>query len=69
MANDSTAKISLLKKELLALIAIVENEKQRFDAIDYEKLSDDEAGETGDEHETIDGILSMLKASYADTFK
>jgi hypothetical protein len=69
MANDSTAKISLLKKELLALIAIVENEKQRFDAIDYEKLNDDEAGETGDEHETIDGILSMLKASYADTFK
>lgn len=69
MANDSTAKISLLKKEILALIAIVENEKQRFDAIDYEKLSDDEAGETGDEHETIDGILSMLKSSYADTFK
>lgn len=69
MANDSTAKVSLLKKELLALIAIVEKEKQRFDAIDYEKLNDDEAGETGDEHETIDGILSMLKASYADTFK
>lgn len=69
MENNSTAKISFLKKELVALIAIVESEKQRYDEIDYEKLSDDEAGETGDEHETIDGILSMLKASYEDTFK
>ncbi|WP_445767171.1 hypothetical protein [Rheinheimera sp.] len=68
MANNATAKVSLLKKELAALIAIVETEKQRYDAIDYDSLSDDEAGDTGDEHETIDGILVMLKASYADTF-
>lgn len=69
MANNATAKVSFLKKELLALIAVVEAEKQRYDAIDYDSLSDDEAGDTGDEHETIDGILSMLKASYADTFE
>ena len=69
MANNATAKVSFLKKELLALIAVVEAEKQRYDAIDYDSLSDDEAGDTGDEHETIDGILSMLKACYADTFE
>jgi hypothetical protein len=69
MANNATAKVSFLKKELLALIAVVEAEKQRYDAIDYDSLSDDEAGDMGDEHETIDGILSMLKASYADTFE
>lgn len=69
MANNATAKVSFLKKELLALLAVVEAEKQRYDAIDYGSLSDDEAGDTGDEHEAIDGILSMLKASYADTFE
>ena len=69
MENNATAKISLLKKELIVLIDIVESEKQRYDAIGYEALSDDEAGSTGDKHETIDGILSMLKASFNDTFK
>lgn len=69
MANNATAKVSLLKKELAALITIVEAEKQRYDAIDYDSLSDDEAGDTGDQHETVDGILAMLKASYADTFE
>ena len=69
MENNATAKISLLKKELAALIEIVESEKQRYDSIDYEMLSDDEAGDTGDQHETIDGILSMLKASFNDTFE
>ncbi|PUA30663.1 MAG: hypothetical protein B0W54_09400 [Cellvibrio sp. 79] len=69
MENNATAKISLLKKELVALIEIVESEKQRYDSIDYEMLSDDEAGDTGDQHETIDRILSMLKASFNDTFE
>ena len=69
METNSTAKVSLLKKELTSLIAIVEKEKSRYDAIDYEKLGDDEAGDIGDEHEIVDGILSMLKASHKDTFK
>ena len=69
MQSNATAKVSLLKKELAALITIVEAEKQRYDAIDYDSLSDDEAGDTGDQHETVDCILAMLKASYADTFE
>lgn len=69
MENSATAKVSFLKKEMIALIEIVESEKQRYDAIDYEALDDDEAGEIGNRHETIDGILSMLKASFDDTFR
>ncbi|WP_308363653.1 MULTISPECIES: hypothetical protein [unclassified Microbulbifer] len=68
MAGNATAKVSFTKRELASLLAIVEKEKERYDAIDYDQLDDDEAGDVGDEHEVIDGIFSMLKASYSDTF-
>ena len=69
MENDVTAKIALLKRELTSLIAIVEKEKERYDAIDYTLLDDDEAGDTGDEHENVSGILIMLKARFENTFR
>ncbi len=69
MENSSIAKVSFLKRELTSLIAIVEREKEKYDAIDYDKLDDDEAGDVGDEHEIVDGLLSMLKASCSETFK
>jgi hypothetical protein len=69
MDNNSSARVSLLKRELASLISIVEKEKARYDAIDYSQLSDDEAGDIGDEHEVISGILSMLKASFDESFK
>ena len=69
MENDVTAKIALLKRELTSLIAIVEKEKERYDAIDYTLLDDDEAGDVGDEHEVINGTLAMLKATFENTFK
>lgn len=69
MENNSTAKLSFIKKELLTLISIIEKEKEKFDAIDYEQLDDDEAGEVGDEHEVVNGLLSMLKIAYTDTFE
>lgn len=69
MPNNPTARVAFLKRELGALIQILEKEKERYDAIDYSKLDDDEAGNVGDDHEVIDGILSMLKASFEDTFK
>lgn len=69
MENNSTAKISLTKRELVSLIAVIEKEKERYDAINYEKLNDDEAGDIGDEHEVINGILSMLRATMEVTFK
>ncbi|MET1257525.1 hypothetical protein [Aliikangiella maris] len=69
MENKSTAKLSFIKKELVTLMSIVEREKEKYDAIDYEQLDDDEAGDVGDEHEVIDGLLSMLKIAYSDTFE
>lgn len=41
----------------------------KYDAIDYEQLDDDEAGDVGDEHEVVNGLLSMLKIAYSDTFE
>lgn len=69
MGKNSTAKLSFIKKELVTLISIMEREKEKFDAIDYEQLDDDEAGEVGDEHEVVNGLLSMLKIAYTDTFE
>lgn len=69
MEDSSTVKLSFIKKELVTLISIIEKEKERYDAIDYEQLGDDEAGDVGDEHEVVDGILSMLKIAYSDTFE
>lgn len=69
MGNNSTAKLSFIKKELVTLISIMEREKEKFDAIDYEHLDKDEAGEVGDEHEVVNGLLSMLKIAYTDTFE
>ena len=69
MESNSTAKLSFIKKELVTLISIVEKEKEKFDAIDYEQLGDDEAGDVGDEHEVVNGLLSMLKIAYSDTFE
>lgn len=69
MESNSTAKLSFIKKELVTLISIVEKEKEKYDAIDYEQLDDDEAGDVGDEHEVVDGLLSMLKIAYSDTFE
>lgn len=69
MEINSSAKLSFIKKELVTLISIMEKEKDRYDAIDYDQLSDDEAGDVGDEHEVVNGILSMLKAAYTDTFE
>ena len=69
MESNSTAKLSLIKKELVTLISIVEKEKEKFDAIDYDQLDDDEAGDVGDEHEVVNGLLSMLKIAYSDTFE
>lgn len=69
MESNSSAKLFFMKRELLSLIEIIQKEKERYDAIDYEQLDDDEAGDIGDEHETVSGILSMLKAAYSDTFE
>jgi hypothetical protein len=69
MESYSTAKLSLIKKELVTLISIVEKEKEKFDTIDYDQLDDDEAGDVGDEHEVVNGLLSMLKIVYSDTFE
>ncbi len=69
MEDSSTAKLSFIKKELVTLISIIKKEKERYDAIDYDQLNDDEAGDVGDEHEVVDGILSMLKIAYSDNFE
>lgn len=68
MENNSVAKISLLKRELLTLISILEKEKDRFDKIDYATLVDDEAGNIGDEHEIVNALAAMLKAGLQDNF-
>jgi hypothetical protein len=68
MANP-TAKLSLLKRELATLIEIVKERQRLNAAFDYAAVPDDLAGEIGDEHEVVNGILSMLEASYADTFE
>lgn len=69
MENNSTVKISFLKRELVSLISIVEKEKKYYDSIDYSQLGDDEAGEVGDEHEVVNAILSMLKVNLDEAFK
>ena len=69
MESNSTAKLSFIKKELVTLISIVEKEKEKYDAINYDQLDDDEAGDVGDKHEVINGVLSMLKIAYSDTFE
>lgn len=50
------------------LIQVVSEAKKTYDAIDYSELTDDEAGEVGDQHELVGGILSMLEASFAEKF-
>jgi len=62
MENNSIAKIAFLKKELFTLITIVEKEKERYDSVDYSQLDDDKVG---DEHEIVNSLFSMLKASYS----
>ncbi len=69
MENNPTANISFLKRELISLISIVEKEKERYDNIDYSQLSDDEAGEIGDEHEVVNSIYSMLEINLNESFK
>lgn len=68
MDDKSVAKIPFLKKELLLVLETMRKEKERFDAIDYSKLSDEDAADTGEEHEMINMICSMLYKHYADSF-
>ena len=69
MGNSGSAKIVVLKRELSKLIELVSAEKTRYDALDYSSLTDDEAGEVGDDHELVSRMLANLSAIFEASFE